>query len=283
MPESPIFTIKIKNQQPVELVDLTNSFFSLADEYKRFIGQDVIQESGDIPEEIKLYIKEIRTGSIEADLVAYAAGMIPFLEHTKTVIEFGKYLKMAYDYLTGKSCSKPQLQKINYENLSAFVEPIAKDNASQINCQTIINGDVNVYLDINSLEANAAQNIAKREISLLREPIIGIKEKTLLYWYQARNDPKSQVGDKAIIESIQTNPTKTIFRNDNIKSQMIYGENPFKSAYIVDVQVETIQGKPVVYKILDIHERIDRSPEPSPDSSDTPIVQKPKRKFNFDT
>jgi len=46
---------------------------------------------------------------------------------------------------------------------------------------------------------------------------------------------------------------------------MLYGENPFKSAYIVDVEVETIQNKPVVYKILNFYERIDRSPTGSPE------------------
>lgn len=36
------------------------------------------------------------------------------------------------------------------------------------------------------------------EINLMKEPISGIKEKVLLHWYQARNDPKSKAGDKAI-------------------------------------------------------------------------------------
>lgn len=259
--ELPVFTIEIKNNQPVDLIDLTNSFSSIGDEYKRYISRISGEELASTPEEIKLYIKEIRSGSIIADLVAFAAGMIPFLEHSKTVIDFAGYLKGAYDYLLGKAQAKPSLQKINYQNLSNFLEPIAKDTAAQMNCNTTINGDVTVYLTINSLEANAAQNTAKREIGLLKEPITGINNKVLLYWYQARNDPKSNVGDKAIIESIQSNPTKTIFNNDNIKSQMIYGENPFKSAYVVDVEIETIQGKPTLYKIMGVHDRIDKLPD----------------------
>jgi hypothetical protein len=34
-------------------------------------------------------------------------------------------------------------------------------------------------------------------------------------------------------------------------------ENPLTSGYIADVSIETIQGKPVLYKILDVHERIE--------------------------
>ena len=32
--------------------------------------------------------------------------------------------------------------------------------------------------------------------------------------------------------------------------------NPFKRAYLVDVMVETIQEKPVLYRILEVHEII---------------------------
>ncbi|HVN24028.1 MAG TPA: hypothetical protein VMT71_08645 [Syntrophorhabdales bacterium] len=198
----PVLTIEIQNIQPIELTDLTNSLLSFADEYKRFINQQDTPQT-DLPQEIKLYIKEIRSGSIVADLVAFAPGMIPFLEHSKSVIEYARYIKVICDYLLGKVSEKPMLHKKDYENISNFLEPIAKDSASQLNCHTTINGNVTVLLTLSSLEANATQNRANKEISLLREPSTGIREKVLLYWYQARNDPKSNGGDKAIIESIQ--------------------------------------------------------------------------------
>ncbi len=36
-------------------------------------------------------------------------------------------------------------------------------------------------------------------------------------------------------------------------------ENPFQSAYVVDVQVETVDGRPALYKVIDIHDTISRS------------------------
>jgi hypothetical protein len=38
-------------------------------------------------------------------------------------------------------------------------------------------------------------------------------------------------------------------------------ENPFMSAYRVDVAVETIGGKPILYKIMNMHERIEIPPQ----------------------
>lgn len=250
-------TIEIKNKTPVELIDLTKSLSSFADEYKRYLGTNDIAIPAD---EIKLYIKEIRTGSIIADLVALAPYGLPFAENANTIMGFSVYLKSAYEYLTGKSTDKPQLERNNYQNLSSFIEPVAKDNGSQINCHTTINGNVEVTINLTSSEANAAQNIAKKEIDALAEPITGIHDKVLLYWYQARNDLRSTTGDKAIIESLYSNPVKVIFDNESIKMKMLSDpENIFVHAYIVDVSVETIKGKPAVYKITNVHEKIDRN------------------------
>ncbi len=252
-------TIKICNSQLVELSDLSNSFSSFADEYKRHLTQDGVFA---LPDEVRLYVKEIRTGSIVADLVVLAPYVLPFVEYSKTIISFTEYLKTAYDYLIGKKTEKPQLTKANYENLIGIVNPIAKDKSSQLNIKNTINGNVVVNINLNSIEANAAQNTAHREIDALIAPISGFREKVLLYWYQARNDPKSKTGDKAIVESVYDGPVKAIFDNDTLKEIMLLDAyNPFNLAYLVDLTVETIQGKPVIYKILKMHEKFSKPVE----------------------
>ena len=48
--------IEIKNERPVELVDLTKSFSSAADEYKRFM----LSEYGELPKgDVSLYIQTV--------------------------------------------------------------------------------------------------------------------------------------------------------------------------------------------------------------------------------
>jgi hypothetical protein len=89
--------------------------------------------------------------------------------------------------------------------------------------------------------------------------VTGIQEKVLLYWYQARNDPRSKSGDRAIIESISTSAVKVVFVNENIKAKILSSsENPFMLAFVVDVAVETIQGRPALYRILEMHDSFER-------------------------
>lgn len=92
-------------------------------------------------------------------------------------------------------------------------------------------------------------------------PITGIHERVVMYWAQARNDVKSLAGDKARIESISGTAVKTIFVGDDIKVRMLYEEaHPFEKGYLVDVACETVNGRPVLYKILEFHDVVDLRP-----------------------
>ena len=82
-------------------------------------------------------------------------------------------------------------------------------------------------------------------------------KKLFSIWYQTRNDQDCKTGDLGIIESIKSTPVKTIFNSEDIKTSTVLNleENPFHYAYIVDVIVDTINGKPVIYKIVKFHEK----------------------------
>lgn len=256
MTEEYKLTIEIKNTKPVELVDLTDSLLSLADEYKRFL---VSQQGPILAEEVKLYVKEIKTGSIVTDIIAIAPGLLPFAQYAMTLIDFSDYIKKVVKFFLGEEEQDPKIDKRSYENLSRFLEPVAKDHASQLNCHTTINGNVSLVVNVKSVEANALQNTFRKKIAALQEPVTGLKKNVLLYWYQARNDPKSQAGDRAIIESISKGPVKAVMTED-IKSKMLGSpENPFQLAYLVDVEVETINSKPSIYKVSNLHEKFNKN------------------------
>lgn len=250
--------IEIKNERPIELIDLTESLLSVGDEYKRFIAAN--PEFADSPG-LKLYVKEIRAGSIVTELMALAPLALPFVHESKNLIEFAKYLKTTYEYFAGKSTEGPTpIEKASYNNFTKIIETTAKDNGSQIVFNAFEGGQVVVNLNMSSTEANAAQNTIRRELEAIREPETRVHNQVVLYWYQARGDIKSNAGDKGIIESISSTPVKVVFDNEKTKALMLLesGENPFRSAYIVDVFVETVSGKPALYKVLTFHDRLEK-------------------------
>ncbi len=250
--------VEIKNRNPVELIDLTQSLISFAKEYQGFAD---FTFDGDYRTETKLYVKHIRTGSIITELVPYAASLLPILSDTNTVIGFVKHLKVAVEKLLApkEPGTKTELTRTTLTNVSSIVDPIAKDNGSQINVTGETVNYAPIYLTVNSFDANIVQNQAARELALLRAPLVGLHENVVMYWYQARNDTTSMAGDRAIIESISSKPVKVVFANERIKAAMLrLDENIFKHAFLVDVHIETVENRPILYKVVNLHEEIAR-------------------------
>lgn len=247
--------IKIENKNPVELLDLTKSLVALSKNFERYSQRHgVTQET----KEAKLYVREIKTGSIIVELFELAsAGIIPYAETTNTIIDFAIYFKSAINYLLKKEGSNPDLSPTEYRELSAIIDPVAKDNGSQFNLSTSVNGDLNVTLNINSTESNAIQNIIDKQVKKLQEPKPEdeIHERVVLTWYQARSDLNSKVGNKGVVESLDVKPKNIVFDSDDLKAEILHAEiNPLNTAYVVDVRIELIHGLPKIYRVLRLHE-----------------------------
>lgn len=246
---------KIDNKQPIELIDLTKSLVSLASQFDKYTSK-----FGDSKEnkEAKLYVKEIKSGSVIVELIELATvGMIPFIDNSNTIIDFASHLKSVAEFFIKGKGNKPELTPSDYKELSTIINPVAKDSGSQLNVSTTVNGNVTLNFHLNSLETNAIQNLFKNEIESLKIPkqVDGTNERLVLTWYQARNDPKSVLGNKGIIEELSEKPMNIIFETDAIQEQMLHSDlNPFNTAFVVDVKIQNIQGVPRVYKILKLHE-----------------------------
>lgn len=250
--------IKIENKNPIELIDLTKSLVSLASQFDSFVSKNADCKEN---REAKLYVKEIKSGSVILELIELATvGMIPFIENTNTIIGFAKFCKETFNYFLKNKGEKPELTSTDYKDFSTILTPVAKDNGSQFNISTNINGNLNLHVHLNSTETNAIQNIIKKEFDRLKIPeqTNEIQPSVLMTWYQARNDLKSKIGNKGVIEELSQKPLNITFDNDELKERMLHSDiNPFNTAYVVDVKIQTIQDKPAAYKVIKLHEYFD--------------------------
>lgn len=242
--------ITISNSQPVELKDLARAFNAIAEQYSRF---SMREGKALKPSNARLSVKEIRQGSIVAELYDFAAAnAIPFMEHTGAVLAFGDYLKKGFDYLRGNSTDTPPMDSVDYKDFSQIVSPIAKDEASQMNISTTINGVVNITVNITSPEAQAVQGAAKMKRRDLLDPLEDdVQTSVIMYWYQTRDGGESD-GDKAVIEDISPDPMNVTWSDPQLKTAMMKNEheNPNLTAYVVDAKPQTVQGRIVAYKVI---------------------------------
>lgn len=242
--------IEIKNSEPVELISYTTSLLSLADEYRTCIYQTQGAPSAD---DSKLYIKQIKPGSIVTELIAQSPGVLPAITDVNNIIAFSMYLKFFIKHLLTSKGSE-NYERRSLENMSTFLEPVATDKQSFLNVSTAINGDNNTVFNINSTEANAIQNQVRKLIDAMKQPVTGVYKNAVLYWFQTRSDPKNQAGYQGIVEDIARHPVKVIMSTEICQSILNLPDNIYNYAYLVDIKVSTIDDKPKLYEILTLHE-----------------------------
>lgn len=244
-----VLTVRIEHSGPIALSALADSLQALADSHARFADASGATINGD---KVRLYVREIRSGSIIADLVGVAMNYPIFgtLGTANTVVTFAKHMAALVDYFLGKTpAPPPDTRAEEARELSRIVAPIAGDAAGNLSILARDNASVVVNQTVNFAQANTIQNRARNFAAVQEQPVSGLHEGRLFYWFQARNSEKTKgVGDLGVIESITRKPVKTRFASDEIKRAML-GEALFTRDYVVDVEVQTREGRPTLYTI----------------------------------
>tara|TARA_R100001086_G_C11815987_1_gene252857 strand:- start:491 stop:1279 length:789 start_codon:yes stop_codon:yes gene_type:complete len=251
-----VLTIEIKNQKPLDLLDLTDSLMAVAEAFRDY----ATQETGDpLPDNMRLHVRELRSGSVFADLIAMTDQAQWILEHGEVLAGFVGNLNEVMNFFMGRS-STPETAPTRREASQAIriAEPIAKDTGSQLNIQVAEGGVVNLsqVIHMTTPDANAAQNGARRYLGPAK-PASYIATDQLLTLEQVKNSAKSKTGDRGIIETIGSHAVKLQFLSEDAKRKVLeLEENPLQSVFIVDVEVRSVEGKAMLYRIVDVKDSI---------------------------
>lgn len=84
-----ILTLRIDTSEPVEISAFVGAFTSLAEEYRR----DVRVNHPDADDDARIYVKEVRKGSVEADLIPYVMAAAPFVAQMDQVIIVEQFVR----------------------------------------------------------------------------------------------------------------------------------------------------------------------------------------------
>jgi hypothetical protein len=256
--DDPSVRYELKNQKPVDLLDLTSSLAAFGESY-----QDFVTDAGfDLePGNVRFFVKDIRSGSIIADLASQAAQGSLTLQHVEAAAAFMANLNDIIQFFLGIG-APPTLRekpsKREADQVIKILEPVAKDGGSQL-FLTVSNGDIHLHQHhYNSQQANAAQNSARRYLGP-PIPTTEVRHDVLLRLHQVRGGVSSKVGDLGIIEEISRSPVKLSFASEETKRKILEQPFPFESIFVVDVEVKASEGKPALYRILAVKDAFQRS------------------------
>lgn len=258
-PQDTALLFKVTHSKPIEMKDFVATMNSLA-----YLFEGYAKENADSTEgrKAKLYVEKIEQGCIEVFLQeVVTACALPFMENFNTILGFAGYLGgLVTNAINGRNetrLSIPELKALSDLFAINAADPqgttefgaIARNNPSmQFNNCTFNFGDSNI-----------AQNQVKRTIEQKEQEVASemVYERQLMKIFQMRGDMNTNVGNKAIIDTLSTKPLSVVFETDELKRQILSNDdNPTKQAYLVDVVIQTIGGKAVAYKVMALHDII---------------------------
>lgn len=255
--------VEIHNSQPLDLLEFTTSLTALAREHEATMRE----RAPSVPaEETRLLVVDVRKGSIILELAPALAPFVSTAEFINTSIDFVEKLKKGYDALkkVGGRLTDPSVQRL--KNFGDAVQTVASDTDGRL--RVFASHREKGILQEFVIEKEEAQRVIENTIEQRRQlenistaPL----QKVLMQLYQTSADsPKigKRNPEKGIIEQVDMTPRPLVYVSDQagarIKDEILNSDaNAYKKGFIVDAAVETVGGRPRLYRITSVYDVID--------------------------
>ncbi|WP_435259729.1 hypothetical protein ACSBLW_08230 [Thioclava sp. FR2] len=262
-----VLTLVLNNSEPIELSAFVGAFTSLATEYRKSVrGND------DLENEATIYVKEVRSGSIIADLIPVVAPALPIIaSHTEQVGHAIDFVLKWADRIT-KLRDGVIPSGFTRSDLKTFTDAtvaIANDrNASaRLEAATFEDGrrQVRAAFIFTTPEAQSVAKTIDAEYRRLEAQADRAVERTLMIFTRsdvndAPTDKRS--GERVLISEVTDKELPLIYASGLSEQRIKHvireaDENIFKKGFVVDVLVLHRGSRPIAYKLTDVHDVID--------------------------
>lgn len=259
--------VVFRNGEPLDLLDFTASLTALAREHE---AQMKLSAPSISVEETRLLIVDVRKGSIILELLPVLAPIISTAEATNTAVAFVTNLKRIVTQMRVPGGRAPDASTAQLKNLNDTVRAVVNDTdgALEISARHK-NGKVLQEIIIKKEDARTIEANVSAQRKEIEAKSNAQYERVLMRLHQSSVDHlrvDKRTSEKGIVERIDQTPRTLIYASDlagqRIKDEILKDHgNPYQKGFIVDLDVETVAGKPRLYRILHVHDVIDLDDE----------------------
>jgi hypothetical protein len=264
----PHIVLNIETKRPIELSDFVSAFSSIASQYEKFVRSDYPELSGDA----KIYVREVRAGSIEADLIPWAmqglSAVVNVIEQIQIVEQFVRtYGAMLGKYLSGSK--EPDATRSDLKDFLGSVVAIANDPNGRATLQAVAFEDgkkkIKAALAFDTSQAREAQRQIEDQKVLLESTTTADHQRVLMTFKQSNVKDTvmgKRTGERVAIEDISPRDLPLIYASELAEQRIKHevreaDENVYKKGFIVDVNVQLSGGRPAGYRVTNLHQVID--------------------------
>lgn len=255
----PRLSFELKHNEAVPLSAFTHALERMNARYARFARGAGGSDDG------KLYIAEIRKGSIIVDLVATGAAatagfgaLAQGLDTANTLWDFAKNTVEVIKFFKHEAPRPAGLTVTDCDDVRAIVGPAAQVEGGGLSISGN-NVTIGTLIQLTRTEAMEIDNRAATEAAHMREADEAISREVLFVWNQVRDAPAVEQGraspDRGIISSLGPKALPVTFADPDAKASMTRGDfNPFERAFIIDVKTMIGPKGPTGYRVLKLHD-----------------------------
>ena len=265
--QSAILTLKIDTEQPVELRDFVGAFTSLGNEFERFVRQNYPGAKADP----RMYVREVRYGCIEADMitglaVAAVNSMDQILILEDFVRRWGARFHSILQARYGKGEMETQAELKDWADVAKTIvsDPVA---AHRIEAIEVKDGKrkITAKFQFSTVEARTAlANIETRQAQL-STPRTNVHRRVLLTFtrtdvHDAALNKRS--GERVKIAELSSDDMPVMFASEmveqEIRSEIREADaNIYKRGFVVDVVAQMSGDRIIAYSISALHSVIE--------------------------
>lgn len=249
-------------KEPVEIEEFAKVFAGLSGMFDDFLKAEHPEMRGTA----NLYVREVRAGSIIADLVPTIPDMVGYMDNALIVLGFGAiFSKRIRNFVTGQWLEKAT--KTQLDHVTNTITAVATDPNGSAKLETVVfkeDGERReLIMSFTSQEARTAVRTIEDQRRTL-DSKEGVDEPRALMLFERPAKSVSGVGKRtgeaAVIEKVSTKPLPVIYASEMAErsiKQAFQDENVFKLGFVVDVNVERRNGRPVAYRVTNLHQILD--------------------------
>lgn len=266
--ELPHIVLNIQTKRPIELDDFVSAFSSIASQYDKFVRSQYPELSGDA----KIYVREVRAGSIEADLIPWAmqglSAVVNVIEQIQIVEKFVQtYGAVLGKYLNGSK--ETDATRTDLKDFMGAVSAIANDPNGRSTLQAVAYEDgkkkIKAALVFDTSQAREAQRQIEDQKLLLESATSADHQRVLMTFKQSNVKDIAmgkRTGERVAIEDISSRDLPLIYASELAEQRIKHevreaDENVYKKGFIVDVNVQLVGGRPAGYRVTNLHQVID--------------------------
>lgn len=268
--ESAHLTLKIDTEEPVELRDFVGAFTSLANEFERFVKSEYPNAKSDP----RMFVREVRHGCIEADMISGLAGMagvaIMHIDQILILEDFVRRWGRRFSYLRSGQVPKGELETSSeLKDWADAAKAIANDPIAshRLEAATFVDKkrEVRATFKFTAPDARTALvNIDDRKLMLAKPDTVTHKRVLMTYTRTDVHDAKinKKSNERVVIKAISESEKALMYASEMVEQEIREiireaDENVYKKGFVVDVIEQKEGDRIILYSVAALHSVLD--------------------------